>query len=175
MTVLLLAQFGIQAGAVRIQASQFGFFGRAFEVPGMGGVAGIVTFYLQQLDLTAHGGKLGLFGRVGLAQVADFIAASVQLRLQAILGQLGRGQALIEQRPLGQRQRKAPLQRPGQPQARQCGCQQAQQNTGQIQNHRHSLKADAQKRCQGISKQRRALVVVFSFVTLRAVAQPAEL
>ncbi|MNR01091.1 hypothetical protein D3C85_1168850 [compost metagenome] len=119
MAVLLFAQLGIQTRAVRIQAPQFGFLGGAFEVPGMGRIAGVVAFDLQQLDFTPYGCEVGLLGRIGLAQVTDLIATGFELSLQAILGQLCGGQPFIQQHPLGLHLCKAPLQRPGQPQARQ--------------------------------------------------------
>jgi hypothetical protein len=97
MAFLLLAQLGLQARGLRLQAAQFGFTVGAFQAPGVGGVAGIVAVDLQQLQLTALGGQLGLLDGVGFAEVADFVAAGLQLRLQAFLGQLGGVQALFEQ------------------------------------------------------------------------------
>ncbi|MNF85924.1 hypothetical protein D3C84_683430 [compost metagenome] len=75
MAVLLLTQFGVQRGCLGIQTAQLGFFTGAFEVPGMGGVASVITFDLQQFDFPAQGGQVCLLGSVGLSQIADFIAA----------------------------------------------------------------------------------------------------
>jgi len=67
----------------------------------VGGVAGIVAIDLQQFDFAAHGGQVCLLGGVGLAEVADFVTAGVQLGRQPFLGQLRGGQALFKQFPAG--------------------------------------------------------------------------
>lgn len=74
---LLLAQFGVQACGLGLQATQFGFAVGTFEVPGVSGITGIVTVDLQQFQLTALGSQLGLLDGVGFAEIADFIAAGV--------------------------------------------------------------------------------------------------
>lgn len=53
----------------------------------MGSVTGVVAIDLQQFQFTALGGQLGLLDGVGFAEVADFVAAGLKLRLQAGLGQ----------------------------------------------------------------------------------------
>ncbi|MNP74912.1 hypothetical protein D3C76_1718650 [compost metagenome] len=63
----------------------------------MGGVTGVVAVDLQQLQFTALGGQLGLLDGVGFAEVADFVAAGLQLRLQASQCQLCCVEALFEQ------------------------------------------------------------------------------
>ena len=96
MTFLLLTQFGMQRSRLGIKTPQFRFFCGALQVPGVGRVSGIVAFDLQQLDFATSGGKLGLPGGVGLAQVADFIAARIELSVQAVVGHVGGGQTLLQ-------------------------------------------------------------------------------
>ena len=78
----------------------------------MGGVAGVIAVDLQQFDFTAHGRQVSLFGGVGLAEVADLVAAGVELRGQPFLGQLRGGQALFEQLPAGHARAQPPLNLP---------------------------------------------------------------
>ncbi|MNE27986.1 hypothetical protein D3C80_1214100 [compost metagenome] len=94
---LLLAQFGVQTCGLGLQAAQFGFAVGTLEVPGVGGVTGVVAVDLQQFQLTPLGGQLGLLDGVGFTEVADLVAAGIQLRLQAGQGQLGSIEALFEQ------------------------------------------------------------------------------
>ena len=101
MAFLLLAQFGVERSGLGVEAAQFGFFAGAFEVPGVGGIAGVVALDLQQLDFTAHGGQVGLFGGIGLAQVAISSRLASSCAFKPVLRQLRRGQALFEQRHLG--------------------------------------------------------------------------
>ena len=96
MAFLLFAQLCVERGGQGIQTTQFGVFSGAFDIPGVSGIAGIVTFDLQQFDFTAHGGKVGLLGGVGLAKIRDFIATGFKLGVQAILSQIRRGQALFQ-------------------------------------------------------------------------------
>ena len=96
MAFLLFAQFGAQGCALGVEAAQFGFTAGAFKLPGVGGVAGFVAIHLQQLKFTGLGGQGGLLGSVGLAQIADFVAAGIELGEQAFLGQLHTAQALLE-------------------------------------------------------------------------------
>ncbi|MNE67754.1 hypothetical protein D3C80_1633780 [compost metagenome] len=104
----------------------------------MGRIAGIVTLDLQQLDLTPHGGEVRLFGSVGLAEIGDFIATGLELRIQAILRQIRHGQALFQQRRLGLGSARPALQLPGQHQQRQRRTRQPQQCAGQVHSHSHS-------------------------------------
>ncbi|MNL28974.1 hypothetical protein D3C87_1506440 [compost metagenome] len=94
---LLLTQLGVERGGLGVQTTQLGFFAGALQIPGVGGIAGVVTLDLQQFHFTAHGGEVRLPGGVGLAQIGDFIAAGFELGVQSILGQMGRGQALFQQ------------------------------------------------------------------------------
>jgi hypothetical protein len=98
MAFLLLAQLCIERGRLSVQTAQLGVFTGALEIPGVGGVAGIVTFDLQQFDFTAHGGQVCLFGGIGLTQIGDFVATRFELSVQTILRQMGHGQTLLQQR-----------------------------------------------------------------------------
>ncbi|MNI45363.1 hypothetical protein D3C73_997850 [compost metagenome] len=138
VTFLLLTQLGIQRDGLRIQATQLGLLAGALDVPGMGRVTSIVTFDLQQFDFTAQRGQFSLPGGVRLPQVGDFVATGFQLRVQAILGHLGHGQALFQQGDVRLRMARPALQLPGQCRQRQCGPRQTQQYAGQVHRHCHS-------------------------------------
>lgn len=112
----------------------------------MGGVAGVVTVDLQQFDFPAHGGQISLFGSVGLAQVADFVTAGVQLRGEPFLGQLCGGQALFEQFPAGHSRAQSALNLPAQPQQRQPSSGETQHNTGPVKSHSDSCRHPKRRR-----------------------------
>ena len=97
MAFLLLTQLGVQRGGLSVQATQLNVFAGALNVPGMSGVAGVITFDLQQFDFTAQGGEVCLLGGVGLPQISDFVASSFELGIQPILCQVGHGQTLFQQ------------------------------------------------------------------------------
>ena len=97
MAFLLLTQFSLQARTLRLQTTQLGFTVGALQAPGVGSVTGVVAVDLQQFQFTALGGQLGLLDSVGFAEVADFVAAGLKLRLQGGLGQQGCVEALFEQ------------------------------------------------------------------------------
>ena len=78
----------------------------------MGGIAGVVAVDLQQFDFATQRCQVGLLGGIGLAQIADFIAAGFQLGNEAFLGQLRHGQALFEQLPAGHARAQTPLKLP---------------------------------------------------------------
>jgi len=135
VTVLLFAQLGLKARGLGLQTTQFCFASGAFDVPGVGRIAGVVAVDLQQFQFTALGGQLGLLDGVGFTEVADFVAAGIQLRLQASLRQLRTAQALLEQGLLAVARSLTALHVHDPPQARQSPCHQAQQNAGQIHCH----------------------------------------
>ncbi|MCY1460841.1 hypothetical protein D9M71_784330 [compost metagenome] len=120
-----------------IEAPQFGFTGGAFDLPGVGGIAGIVTIDLQQLQLTGLGGKGRLLGGIGLAQVADFVTTGIELSEQAFLGHLGTAQSLLQQCRLRFTGGKPALLLKHPPEARHSGRHDTQHDTGQIQRHCH--------------------------------------
>lgn len=91
----------------------------------MGRVPGVVALDLQQFDLATGGGKFGLLGGIGLAQVTDFVTAGVELGVQPIVCHVGRAQALFEQCQLSLRGSGPTLQVPGQRQQRHCCARQA--------------------------------------------------
>ena len=97
MAFLLLTQFGLQTRCLRLQAPQLGFTVGALQAPGVGRVTGVVAVNLQQLQFAALGGHLSLLDGIGFAEVADFVAAGLQLGLQASQGQLCCVEALFEQ------------------------------------------------------------------------------
>ena len=152
MTVLLFAQFGSQGGCMGVQATQLDFFLVTLKVPGMGSITPIVALQLQQLDFPAQRSQFGLFGRVGLAQIADFIAAGIQLGTQAFLGQLRHAQTLIEQCKLGVMGAGTALQLPDKRQQRYARYCQAKQQTAQIQSHKPSTRG---KRARLTKRRRR--------------------
>ncbi|MDT4848748.1 hypothetical protein FQZ97_828480 [compost metagenome] len=112
--VALLPQLGLQAGTFGGQAAQFGLLALALLVPGLQGLAGALALDAEQLGLAAQGRQFGLLGGIELAEFAVFLTAVVQLHGQAILGQLGIGQAFFEQGLIGQQGGKAPVLLPGQ-------------------------------------------------------------
>lgn len=140
---LLFTQLCVQARGLRLQATQFGFAIGALKAPGVGGITGVVAIDLQQLQLTALGGQLGLLDGVGLTEVADLVATGVQLRLQASLGQLGCIEAFFEQGLLSLPCALAALHLHDPHQAGYCACHQAQQNAGQIHCHAYPERSDA--------------------------------
>ena len=98
MAFLLLTQLGRLRSHLGIKPAQFDFLLRPLKVPGMGGIPCVVTLNLQQLNFTAQCGQLGLFGGIGLAQITDLVSTGIQLRVEALLGQLRHAQPLIQQR-----------------------------------------------------------------------------
>ncbi|MNM93802.1 hypothetical protein D3C81_1061880 [compost metagenome] len=137
MAFLLFAQLGAQGCALGVQTAQFGFTGRTLQLPGVGGIPSVITVDLQQLKLTGLSGQSGLLGGVGLAQVADFVTAGIQLGEQAFLGQLHAAQALFEQSRLRLARTQAPLHLQHQRQTRHSRHHDTQQNAGQIHCHSH--------------------------------------
>ena len=137
VAVLLLTQLGFKGRATGIEATQLGFAGTALKIPGMGRIAGVVAVDLQQVQLTGLGGEVGLLDRVGLAEVADLVAAGVQLRLQSFLGQQCAVQALFLQGQLRLAIRLSTLPAQQQRGRRNQRQHHAQHHAGQIQcNHR---------------------------------------
>ncbi|MNF85263.1 hypothetical protein D3C84_676510 [compost metagenome] len=114
MGVALLPQLGLQAGTFGGQAAQFGLLALALLVPGLQGLAGALALDAEQLGLAAQGRQLGLLGGIEVAEFAVFLAAVVQLHGQAVLGQLGIGQAFFEEGLFGLQGREAPVLLPGQ-------------------------------------------------------------
>ena len=141
MALLLLAQFGVQRSRLRVETAQLGLLVGALKVPGVGGVTGVVTFYLQQLDFAAQGCQFCLLGGVGLAEVGDFIAAGFQLRVEPVLRQLRHGQPLFQQRHLRLPVACPTLQLPGQSQQRQPSACQTKQYAGQVHSHSNSCRS----------------------------------
>lgn len=125
---------------MRVQATQLSLFAGALDIPGVSRVASIVTFDLQQLDFTAQRGKISLLVGVGLAQVTDFVAARIELGIQAVLGQLGHGQPLFQQRHTGLLCTRPALDVPGQRQQWHCCARQTEQNAGQVHSHSDSCR-----------------------------------
>ncbi|MCY1424669.1 hypothetical protein D9M71_404250 [compost metagenome] len=132
MGLALLPQFSFQAGAVGIQAAQFGILALAFLVPGQQGFPGALAFDSKQLGLAAQGRQFGLLGGVELVELAIFLAAVVQLHGQTVLGQLGIGQALFEQGAFGLQGSELALLLPDQAQEGHGGDEQADQQVGDI-------------------------------------------
>ncbi|MNN00062.1 hypothetical protein D3C81_1126450 [compost metagenome] len=137
MAFLLFTQLGAQGRAVGIQTAQFGLAGAAFDLPGMGSVTGVVTVDLQQLQLTGLRRQRRLLGRIGLAQVTDFVATGVELGEQAFLGHLRTAQTLLEQGRLRLTGGLPSLLGKHPSQARHCGHHDTQHDAGQIQRHYH--------------------------------------
>ena len=138
MAVLLFAQFGAQRRTVRVKTAQLGFFAGTFQVPALSGFMGVIALLTQQFDFTAHRRKVSLFGRIGVAQVTDFVTAGVELGAKAILSQLRSTQTLVEQRRVGLLLRQPPLQLPSQGQQGQCRASKAKQQAGQVKCHKNS-------------------------------------
>ncbi|MNX97872.1 hypothetical protein D3C86_1302550 [compost metagenome] len=114
MAFLLLTQLGVERSGLRVQTAQFSFFAGTFDIPGVSGIARIVTLDLQQFDFTAYGGEVRLFGGIGLTQISNLIATRFKLRVQAILRQMRRSEALFQQRRLGLCGARPALELPGQ-------------------------------------------------------------
>ncbi|MNJ50061.1 hypothetical protein D3C77_453220 [compost metagenome] len=137
MAFLLFTQLGAQSRALGIQATQFSLTGATLELPGMGGVAGVVAVDLQQLQLTGLSRQRRLLGRIGLAQVTDLVAAGIELGEQAFLGHLRAAQALLKQSCLRLTGSQPPLLLKHPAQTWHCGHHDTQHDAGQIQRHRH--------------------------------------
>ncbi|MDT4817547.1 hypothetical protein FQZ97_506260 [compost metagenome] len=136
VAVLLLAQLGEQRGALGIQAAQLALLLLALQRPGLRGLAASAPVDLQQLALAAQRGQFGLLGGLLLAQLGDLAPVVVELRAEAVLGQLRMAQALFQQRRLGTLARQQAVQVPGQAERRQCREGQAKQEVGQIDRHK---------------------------------------
>ena len=142
MAVLLLPQLGAQRCRLGIQAAQLGLLLGPLEVPGMGGVAAVVTLDLQQFDFPAQRRQFRLLDGIGLAQVTDLIAAGIQLCAEPLRRQPGTAQALVQQHQLRLGGTRPALQLPGQRQQRHRRARQTEQETGQIQRHKDSQGAN---------------------------------
>ncbi|MCY1281530.1 hypothetical protein D9M70_303400 [compost metagenome] len=130
--VALLPQLGFQAGTLGGQAAQLGLLALALLVPGLQRLAGALALDAEQLGLTAQGRQFGLLGGIEVAELAVLLAAVIQLHGQAVLGQLGVGQAFFEQGLFGLQGGKTPVLLPGQAEQGYGGGEKADQQVGDI-------------------------------------------
>ncbi|EST16201.1 hypothetical protein EDP1_4014 [Pseudomonas putida S610] len=132
---LLFTQLGFEARGLGLQTALLRLAGSALQVPGVGGITGIVPLDLQQLQLSPLGCQLRLLEGIGFAEITDFITTGVELRLQTGLGQLCCVQTLFKQGALAMTCSMPTLELHDPHQARHRARHQTQQNAGQIHCH----------------------------------------
>jgi len=115
MRVLLFAQFGIQAGMGRAQASQLALLRVTFGLQVGDTFKILVTLGPQQLDLTTQRRQLGVLCRSNAVQLGKLAPAAVELSRQTLLGEHCLTEALIEGCLLGATSRQAPLEGQAEP------------------------------------------------------------
>src|SRR3989344_1171260 len=95
MAVLLFFKFGAKGRTLGIQTADFSFLLFALIAPSLSGFAGDLPLLLEQVGFTTQRRQFSLLIGLDLADLGDFLAAIIQLRRQAGLGQLRIFQTLL--------------------------------------------------------------------------------
>ncbi|MNP15897.1 hypothetical protein D3C76_1082700 [compost metagenome] len=153
MAFLLFAQLGGQRRAAGLQLAQLGFLRRPLGGPAALGLRQALALVPAQLDFATQRGGLGRQVGMPRGEALAGIALGIQLGAEAVLGQLGGGQAFLAQRQFLFAGRHALLQVPGERRQRHGAGQQSEQQVGQIDRHSALRGRDWLAAGQGMTSQ----------------------